>query len=98
MHRDATHMGKETGQIIGVFLQGGYEIVKGLGFEVGSRYDNYLYFDKNSQNHHTWGFSPSGFLLYEPFLNLDIKLGYGYIVSGALPGDTFLLYQPDFTI
>ena len=96
--RDPAHRGREVGQILGGFVQGGYEMIEGLSFGIGSRYDSYFYFDKNSQNHHTWGFSPSGFLLYEPLESLDIKLSYGYVVRGALPGDALLLQDSDLHI
>ena len=83
--------GRENSHIIGVYAQANYFVLDNLSLGAGSRYDSYFYYDKNYQNHHTFGFSPSGVILYSPIDSMDIKLSYAYVTRGAMPGDALLL-------
>ncbi len=90
--------GKEDANIIGAYVQANYYILDSLSFGAGTRYDSYFYYDKNSQNHHTFGFSPSATLIYEPTDTIDMKLSYAYVTRGALPGDALLLQDEHLII
>ncbi|PAF44875.1 hypothetical protein BJI48_01975 [Helicobacter sp. 11S02596-1] len=90
--------GKESSNIIGAYVQANYSLVKSLTVGAGTRYDVYTYFDKNSQNHVTQGFSPSVAVLYEPIDSIDMKLSYAYVTRGALPGDALLIQDDEVTI
>ncbi len=90
--------GRESGNILGGFIQANYSVLKELSLGFGSRYDSYFYFDKNSQSHHTWGFSPSAMILYEPLDSLDLKLSYSHVTRGALPGDAVILQEEELSI
>lgn len=83
--------GQENSNIIGAYIQANYAFLKSLSIGAGSRYDVYTYYDKNSQNHLTQGFSPSVAILYNPIEPLDMKLSYAYVTRGALPGDALLI-------
>ena len=90
--------GREDSHIIGAYAQANYYILDNLSLGAGSRYDSYFYYDKNYQNHHTFGFSPSGVILYSPIDSMDIKLSYAYVTRGALPGDALLLRDDDMVV
>ncbi|PAF53046.1 hypothetical protein BKH42_08120 [Helicobacter sp. 13S00482-2] len=83
--------GEENSNIIGAYIQANYAFLESLSIGAGTRYDVYTYFDKNSQNHITQGFSPSVAILYNPLEPLDMKLSYAYVTRGALPGDALLI-------
>lgn len=89
--KDNLQRGREDGHIIGGYIQANYYILGNLSLGAGSRYDSYFYYDKNYQNHHTYGFSPSVVIFYNPVDSLDLKLSYSYVTRGALPGDALLL-------
>ncbi|PAF52468.1 hypothetical protein BKH44_02695 [Helicobacter sp. 13S00477-4] len=95
---NAEQRGKESSNIIGAYIQANYSLVKSLTIGAGTRYDVYTYFDKNSQNHITQGFSPSVAILYNPIEDIDLKLSYAYVTRGALPGDALLIQDPDVII
>lgn len=83
--------GQENANIIGAYIQANYTLAKVLTIGAGTRYDVYTYFDKNSYNHLTQGFSPSVAILYNPIQSVDMRLSYAYVTRGALPGDALLL-------
>ncbi|WP_104696900.1 MULTISPECIES: TonB-dependent receptor domain-containing protein [unclassified Helicobacter] len=95
---NANQRGREDAHIIGGYIQANYYILDNLNIGAGSRYDSYFYFDKNSQNHHTWGFSPSAIIIYNPIESMDIKVSYSYVTRGALPGDALLLQDDKILI
>ncbi|PAF49455.1 hypothetical protein BKH41_01980 [Helicobacter sp. 12S02232-10] len=90
--------GRESSNIMGAYVQANYSVLKSLTIGAGTRYDVYTYFDKNSHNHVTQGFSPSVAILYNPIDPIDVKLSYAYVTRGALPGDALLIQDPDVII
>ncbi|RDU60209.1 TonB-dependent receptor domain-containing protein [Helicobacter sp. MIT 14-3879] len=83
--------GKEEAYIFGGFVQDSWQILPNLKWGYGTRADLYSYYDKNSQNHITGGFSPSTVLAYSIIDGLDISLKYAFSTRGAMPGDATLL-------
>lgn len=90
--------GREDSHIIGGYIQTNYYVLDNLSLGAGSRYDSYFYLDKNSQNHHTYGFSPSLAIIYNPIETMDLKLSYAYVTKGALPGDALLLQDEHIVV
>ncbi|PAF43019.1 TonB-dependent receptor [Helicobacter sp. 11S03491-1] len=88
---EALGRGKEVSNIVGGYVQANYSFLKSLTIGAGTRYDVYVYDDKNWQRHTTQGFSPSVAILYNPVQTVDLKLSYAYVTRGALPGDALLL-------
>ena len=94
----AINRAKESANVYGGFLKGEFLFLENLIFNTQARYDMFDYFDKNAQNHLTHGPSASISLTYFPIDSLSLRAAYGYITSGALPGDATLLSDSNATI
>lgn len=82
---------KETGDVLGVYLQDDYAITDRLLLSAGLRYDRYTLTDNNDQDFDDDSVSPNVSVAYRVLPELNVYAGYAEAFRGPTPHGAFKL-------